>query len=354
MWRAVTSWWVVDDRSTGLLRNGVTKQATVVAVHGGVFRSRVTVEFHTPDGTIIHTTVAVRNPLPVGTVVYVSYDPSAATSLIIEDDYANTSQDWVVAVFLVGLGLFLAAPVSAVRTHRRKNRAARTLPLPSVTALESAKGLRKRAKPWTGHGPGPWSQLAFPRQLPDAWEAFDTAIGARYRWVRGKGVQMTWVRTQVRVGSLVDGDGDVVANLIRRKGVTLVTIDGVAVYEISKGYVLTEVASGDLVLAMCGAHIHQRAGTEFRFPERRTLWFPVTAGSERDVGISDSGRRPAGVMFGVDERGRQVCMARTPAGGGSLPQIDVVVCGDRTRQGLVVALLAAPLLTAYFTTPRGG
>jgi len=354
MWRANTSWYVVEDRSNGLLDNGVTTQATVRAVHGGLFRSRLTVEFQADEGNTIRTTVPVSHPLPVGSVVDVSYDPNAPTSLILVDDYTNTSEDWSMLVLLLGLGLCIAAPVSALRTFRRK-RPPPPAPPPPVTPQEIAKALRDRAKPWSGRGPAPWVDLVLPRQAPDAWQAFDTAIGARYRWVRGH---------QLGPGagtSLMGAGGEVVASLVSTKHATLVMIDGVAVYErqnVRGGWDVTEVDSGDLVLTSCGEHISRKSGTEFRFPDGRTLWFPVTVGTQRDVNISNSGLRRVGVMFGVDERSRQVCMARTRMAGWLLPrsehEIDVVLCGDRTRVGLLVALMAAPLLTAYFKSPGGG
>jgi hypothetical protein len=355
MWRAITSWYVVDDRSNGLWDNGTAAVATVSAVHGGVFRSRLTVEFQTDDGTTIHTTVPVAYPLPVGAEVNVSYDPAAPTSLILIDDYANTSEDWMGFVLFAGLGLAIAAPVSAVRTFRKRRRAARPPPPPPVTPHEIAKAVRDRAKPWSGAGTAPWAHLAFPRRAPDAWQAFDTAIGTRYRWVRGHRV-----RPGVQA-SLVSDGGEVVASLVNAKHAKLVKIDDVAVYErhsVRGAWYVTEIDSGALVLTGLGSHIGKQAGMEFRFPDGRTPWFPVTVGSERDVGVSNSGLRRVGVMFGVDERGRQVCMARTRTGGSFQPrsptEIDVVVSGDRTRQGLLVALLAAPLVTTYFNSPGGG
>jgi hypothetical protein len=344
-----------ENRTGDMLDFGVTTDAKVIAADDGVMYKRLTVEFRTQDGTNVDAWTDVDHLLPVGTDSTVSYDPAAPTHLVVINDTTDASAKWTSWMLLLGLGLCIAAPVSAVRTFRKKRRAARPPPPPPVTPHEIAKALRDRAKPWSGAGTAPWAHLAFPRRAPDAWQAFDTAIGTRYRWVRGHRV-----RPGVQA-SLVSDSGEVIASLVHAEHAKLVKIDGVAVYErhsVRGAWYVTEIDGGDLVLTGLGSHIGKQAGMEFRFPDGRTVWFPVTVGSERDVGVSDSGLRRVGVMFGVDDRGRQVCMARTRTGSSFQPrsptEIDVVVCGDRTRQGLLVALLAAPVVTTYFNSPGGG
>jgi hypothetical protein len=355
-----------------------------------------TFEFRTSDGTEV--LAMLNSDRRVGSVVKVSYDRSdpAGTAAVVD----NTARDWSYLLLFVGVGLCVAAGGSAMRTGRRKARATRAAsapttppwdggtsvqqrpggnaspggagdarepggdpgdpqrrgsvaddvtysppPPPALTPHARAAALRDRTEPWSGRWPPPWEALAFPRGPSDAWHAFDTEVGARCRWVRGHRV-----RPGVRQ-SLVGAGGEI-ASLVSTRGRTLVMIDGVAVYRRQRGkggWYVTEVDGGDLVLAICISRLGLRAGTEFRYPGGRALWFPVIVGTEQGVGISSS-RRQVRVMFGVDERSRRVVMARTRTGSSSLQpmshkEIDVVVCGDLTPQGMLVALLAAPLVT---------
>ena len=117
----------VDSRTNHIQTVGVPTNAFVVdsrPAGADEDYGHLDIQFSTATGVVEEVSVPVdhRGSLGLGDQVKVQYDPNNPSNAIVVGNTANSAEQSMVPLFLIGCGLLIGGIVSVARTYRRRRR----------------------------------------------------------------------------------------------------------------------------------------------------------------------------------------------------------------------------------------